>query len=119
MTHGQFAGMVAAPLGVVLVLAWWRPALWSDHGAATVAGLVLPGLWVLGISYLDLPRWAPPCLALAGCAPWLMAVPALRARAPWQRLLAVALASALAAAPVLVVGALASLKAAGGEPSYQ
>lgn len=120
MTHGQFAGMLAAALGVVMTLSWLRSEWWSDAGAATVAGLVLPALWLLGIFYLDLPRWAPPLLALAGCAPWLAAIPALRARAPWQRLALVAFVSALAAAPVLIAGVLASLKAAdgGGGPSY-
>ena len=123
MTHGQFAGMIAAALGVVMVLAWWRPSLWSDTGAATVAGLVLPGLWVLGLFYFGpaLPYWVPLMLALAGCAPWLATIPALRGRAPWQRLLVVVLASTALAAPVLIAGGIASPKPAAesGGPSYK
>lgn len=118
MVHGQFAGMIAAALGVVMVLVWCRTSFWSDAGPATVVGLVLPALWVLGIFYLDLPRWAPPVLALAGCAPWLVAIPIVRGWSGWQRLLLVVVASALAAAPVLITGVLASLKASSSGPSY-
>lgn len=125
MTHGQFAGMIAAALGAVMVLAWWRPSLWSDNGPATVAGLVLPALWLLGLFYFGppLPYWVPLMLALAGCAPWLAAIPALRGRPPWQRLLVVVVTSTVLAAPALIAGGLASPKqksqADSGEPSYQ
>lgn len=125
IAHGQFAGMIAAALGAVMVLIWWRPSWWSDTGVATVAGLVLPGLWVLGLFYFSpaLPYWVPPVLALAGCTPWLVTIPALRGRSPWQRLLVVVLVSTALAAPVLIAGGLASPNQAsqpeGGDPSYR
>ncbi len=75
-TLAQMAGALAACLGVVAVLGWWRPAVTLGGGGVLVVGMLLPGLAMSGyFSGAKLPAW---CFVLAASAPaayWLTELP--------------------------------------------
>jgi hypothetical protein len=80
----QLGLAVAASLAGLLAVAWWVP---PARGAATVAGVLLPGLWLLGSFYSDVPAASAVLLAAALPAAALTQVQPVRKRLrPWQAL---------------------------------
>jgi hypothetical protein len=67
----QFAGGLAASLGVCLVFAWWRPSWGLCRGVTAVSTFVLVGLWSEGYHYNDLTRSCGALLVSAGLLGWI------------------------------------------------
>ncbi len=105
-TLAQMAGALAACLGVVAVLAWWRPTIALGGGGVLVVGMLLPGLAMSGyFAGAKLPAW---CFVLAASAPaayWLTELPVAK-RYVAQNPLAFRFGVILGTAVVAVAGSL-------------
>jgi hypothetical protein len=117
-TYAQLVGLVAFPTAVVAVVTWWRGS--STAAAASLAlalAVLLPMWWILSTTMSGLPHWAPVLLALSGATGALAALPRLRARPPWQRIVCIAAAATVLVAPVLVWGVVQTIRmsASGGD----
>jgi hypothetical protein len=104
---GQLAGALAAALGPLWLVSWWRKDAGLGRAAVPVVVVVLAGLWMAGRFYADLPAASAALLALAGPAAWTVLLPPVRRLALWARLAigAAAVIVPLAAALVLTLRA--------------
>jgi hypothetical protein len=105
---GQLAGALAAALGALVVVSWWRPAAARFRGAPAVAAVALGGLWISGAVYSELPLASALLLAAAPVAAWEGEAPAVRRLKPWQATLARFLAALIPAAVAVAIAFAAS-----------
>jgi hypothetical protein len=75
VSGGQLAGAVAAGLGALAVLSWFRPVPGRIQAAMAVAANVLPGVWLVGYYLSELPAWVGILLGLAPLAVWISELP--------------------------------------------
>ncbi len=68
---GQLAGILAASIGVFMVLAFFFPSLSLAGGTMTVFSIQLAGLWMVGYFYAELTATIALILFLAPLAVWL------------------------------------------------
>ncbi|MHC4416480.1 MAG: hypothetical protein ACYS0G_14505 [Planctomycetota bacterium] len=68
----QLSGALAASLGVMVALAWWRPAASPGRGAIPVFAVLLPGLLLSGyfLTFSEIPGWVFVLAAAAPLAVW-------------------------------------------------
>jgi hypothetical protein len=101
---GQLAGVLAATMGVSLLLAFLRPGFSLGHGAVPVAMVLLAGLWINGKFYAEVPTASAAMLILAPAAIWGVQAAVSKSSRPWQE---VAIRSVAVSIPVLLAVALA------------
>ena len=81
----QLGLALTASLAGSLVVAWWAPSLPPARGIATVVGVLLPGTWLLGYFYAEVPAASAVLLAAALPVAALGQVRPVRERLrPWQ-----------------------------------
>jgi hypothetical protein len=86
--YGQLGLALTASLAGSLAAACWTPSLLPPRGLATVVGVLLPGLWLLGYFYAEVPAASAALLAAALPAAALVQVRPVRERLrPWQAVL--------------------------------
>jgi hypothetical protein len=86
--YGQLGLALTASLAGSLAAACWAPSLLPPRGLATVVGVVLPGLWLLGYFYAEVPAASAALLAAALPVAALVLVRPVRERLrPWQAVL--------------------------------
>jgi hypothetical protein len=86
--YGQLGLALTAALAGSLVAACWAPSLLPPRGLATVVGVLLSGLWLLGYFYAEVPAVSAALLAAALPAAALVQVRPVRKRLrPWQAVL--------------------------------
>ena len=104
----QLAGALAACMGVVVVLAWWRPAASLSRGGTAVVSVLLPGLVLSGyfMSGSDIRPWVYVLAAIAPAFTWPAALIRLEGLRNWQ---ATAIRVAVASIPVAITVAVAVL----------
>jgi hypothetical protein len=113
LTHAQYAGVLAGALVAATALTAIKPQWWRDQSMVIVSAFILPSLWLLGCFYADLTYWAPPLLAVAGLAPWLIEHPRLRSLVAWKQMLVVAVIIGVIVSPIIIWGVITSIRAAG------
>jgi hypothetical protein len=87
-------GLLAA-LAACLVVACWNPQVSLARGASAVLMVLLPGLWLLGYFYADVPLACILLLALGALAAWVGQLPWIARMVPWQAMLLRAAATCL------------------------
>lgn len=118
----QQAGALAAGLGVVVVVSWWRPTLSWARVLPPVVVVVWGVLWQAGHLYADLATLPAVLLAASPLAAWLGEISVVTRRAGWQaaslRVFAVGML-VLAAALLALQGAAPAVEETGsGYGSY-
>jgi hypothetical protein len=91
------AGAVAAGLGALAVLSWWRPSPERLQGAVPVVATVLAGVWLCSYHFADLPAPSGFLLGLAPLGVWVGELTKRRWLTPIALLVPVAVAIALSA----------------------
>lgn len=103
LTYALLAGCLAAMMGAALVVSWRAPRLDLGRGGAGVIATLLACLWMGGTFLSELPANAAVLLAIAPLAAWLGELRFVRARPPWQAVLARMLLVALPAGAALAL----------------
>ncbi len=98
---GQAAGGLAAGLGALFVLSFWKPVDGRIHNALPVAFALLPGVWMLGYHFSELPAIAGILLGVAPLGLWVGEITKKRWLGPLALtvILAVGVGIAIASAP--------------------
>jgi hypothetical protein len=78
---------VLAALAACLGVAGWNPRLSLARGAGAVLMVLLPGMWLLGYFYAEVPLACVLLLALGALAGWLGQFPGIARLTPWQAVL--------------------------------
>jgi len=105
----QLAGALAACLGVVVALNWWRPTVSLSRGGVAVVAVLLPGLVLSGYFARGTEEIRPWVYVLAAVAPafiWPAALIRLEGLRAWQ---ATTIRVAVASIPVAITVAVAVL----------
>lgn len=76
--------VVLASLTAGVVVGWWCPAVSLGRGGAALVAVLLPGIWLIGYFYADMPAASAVLLAVAPSGAWLGQLGVLRRLAPWQ-----------------------------------
>jgi len=105
----ELTGALAACLGVVVALNWWRPTVSLSRGGVAVVAVLLPGLVLSGYfarGSEDIRPWVYVLAAVAPAFIWPAALIRLEGLRVWQ---AATIRVAVAALPVAVTVAIAVL----------
>lgn len=103
----QQTGALGAAAGAAFLVALARPGWSGARGATAVAAALLPGLWLAGYFYSDLPAASALLLAAAPLAAWVSELPPLARARAWPRAWAAAGAVLLPVAAALACAAAA------------
>lgn len=68
----QLAGALAAALGAVVLVGWWRPDLSFARGAAPVVAVALGGLLIYGVFYAQMPKSSAALMVAAPASGFLI-----------------------------------------------
>ncbi|MDW8105528.1 MAG: hypothetical protein RMK92_10995 [Armatimonadota bacterium] len=97
----QLSGAVAAVVGALIPLVWWRrDGRLGAGGVAWTAG-VLGLIWVNAVAFVPVPLWRIGALVVASLTPAVALLPAWRQRPVWGTLAACALLTAVVLAAVM------------------